>query len=109
MRVPLRQFFSLVPQIDRLLSPHDPAMWYSLNSPLMLTDNAKLGSHFMTAVCGTQKPKLMVKTRPHSTTKLELYPKIYSGHSGVPCTTLLAMVSRVGTLLPIESNGLLAK
>lgn len=84
-RVPVCQFLSPVPGTDRTLSLHHPATWYYHTSPLMLTDNTKPWSSFVTVLCGTQchQPKLTVRTGPPSSTKLELYTKICSGHSGV--------------------------
>lgn len=52
--VPGCQFFSPVPGTGRTLSLHHPATWYYHTSPLMLTDNAKPWSCFMTVLCGTR-------------------------------------------------------
>lgn len=83
--VPVCQFFSPVPGTGRTLSLHHPAMWYHHTSPLMLIDHTKPWSCLMTVLCGTQcyQPKLTVGTGPPSSTKLEQYTKICSGHSGV--------------------------
>lgn len=70
--VPMCQFFSPVPGMDRMLSLHHPATWYYHSSPLMPTDSAKPCSYSMALLCGTQcyQPKLTVRTGPSQLHKI---------------------------------------
>lgn len=112
--VPVCQFFSPLPGIDRTLSLHHPATWYYHTSPLMLTDNAKPCFCSMTMLCGTRcyQPKLTVRTAPSQLYKMRTVHEDLQWSqwsNSVLCPTLPARMSHICTLLPTKGNRPLAK